>query len=183
MDCAEPALGLEWVTEYINPRDSRQHRMYTCRLVLPRVPWWLVSLDSWLSHGRYAVSTMFCTSLDGCKSAWGTSDDMYNHVIKQKHLKNFFKKQYPEDERISGWNNATILEKACAEQEEQGGDEERDYTVIMQVRDEEKYRELRNRPDDWSEKKAQLGIVSNSNHEPLGQRLVLTYPISCACLL
>ena len=113
---------------------------------------------------------MFCTSLDGCKSAWGTSDDMYNHVIKQKHLKNFFKKQYPEDERISGWNNATILEKACAEQEEQGGDEE-------------KYRELRNRPDDWSEKKAQLGIVSNSNHEPLGQRLVLTYPISCACLL
>ena len=33
MDCAEPALGLEWVTEYINPRDSRQHRMYTCRLV------------------------------------------------------------------------------------------------------------------------------------------------------
>ena len=37
MDCAEPALGLEWVTEYINPRDSRQHRMYTCRLVLPRL--------------------------------------------------------------------------------------------------------------------------------------------------
>ena len=29
---------------------------------------------------------------------------------------------------------------------------------------------LRNRLDDWSEKKAQLGIVSNSNHEPLGPR-------------
>jgi len=65
------ALGLEWVTEYINPRDNRQHRMYTC-------------------------------SLDGCKSAWWTSDDMYNYVIKPKiHLKNFFKKQYPEVERIS----------------------------------------------------------------------------------
>ena len=38
MDCAEPALGLEWVTEYINPRDSRQHRMYTCRLVSPVCP-------------------------------------------------------------------------------------------------------------------------------------------------
>ena len=63
---------------------------------------------------------------------------MYNHVIKPKpHLKNLFKKQDPENERISGWNNATILEKACAEQEEQGGDEERDYTVITKVEDEE----------------------------------------------
>ena len=33
--------------------------------------------------------------------------------------------------------------------------------------------ELRDRPDDWSEKKAQLGLVGdrvNSNHEPLGKR-------------
>ena len=37
----------------------------------------------------------------------------------------------------------------------------------MQVRDYEKYKELRNRPSNWSEKKASLGI-SNSNMEPLG---------------
>ena len=43
--------------------------------------------------------------------------------------------------------------------------------MITKVKDEEKYRELRNRLDDWSEKKAQLVIVSNSNHEPLGPRL------------
>ena len=41
------------------------------------------------------------------------------------------------------------------------------------VRDYEKYVELRDRPDDWSEKKASLGMVEtsfNSNMEPLGKR-------------
>ena len=40
-------------------------------------------------------------------------------------------------------------------------------------RDYEEYMELRHRPDDWSEKKAALGIVGNrfnSNMEPLGSR-------------
>ena len=44
--------------------------------------------------------------------------------------------------------------------------------MITQVREYEEYMELRNRPDDWSEKKAQMGIVgarSNSNMEPLGR--------------
>ena len=41
------------------------------------------------------------------------------------------------------------------------------------MRDYHEYMELRNRPDDWSEKKAALGIVGsrfNSNMEPLGSR-------------
>jgi hypothetical protein len=45
--------------------------------------------------------------------------------------------------------------------------------VINIVRDYEKYVELRDRPDDWSEKKASLGMVCtyfNSNMEPLGKR-------------
>ena len=59
-ECGEPAIGLEYITEYMNPRDKTDYRMYTCRL-------------------------------EGCKSAWGTSDDMYNHIKNHKHQKNFFK--------------------------------------------------------------------------------------------
>ena len=141
-ECGQPAIGLEYITEYTNPRKSNDHPMYTCRL-------------------------------EGCKSAWGTSDDIYNHCIKPKHHKNFFKKQNPEDGRIAGLSSAEILQKAAEYEEERGGSEERDYEVILIVKDYEKYVELRDRPDDWSEKKAQLGMVGtsfNSNMEPLGQR-------------
>ena len=57
-------------------------------------------------------------------------------------------------------------------EEESGGPDKRDYDDISVVKDYDKYVELRDRPDDWSEKKAKLGIVGkgNSNMEPLGQR-------------
>jgi len=142
MECGEPAIGLEYITEYLNPERASDHPMYTC-------------------------------SLQGCKSAWGTSDDIFNHCIKPKHHKNFFKKQNPEDGRIAGLSSADILTKAAEYEEEHGGSEERDYTVIGVVRDYDKYIELRDRPDDWSEKKAQLGLVGSScnpNMEPLGKR-------------
>ena len=122
-ECGEPAIGLEYITEYLNPEMASDHPMYTC-------------------------------SLPGCKSAWGTSDDIFNHCIKPKHHKNFFKKRNPEDRRIAGLSNADILIKAAEYEEEHGGSEERDYTVIGVVRDYNKYIELRDRPDDWSEKKA-----------------------------
>jgi len=79
----------------------------------------------------------------------------------------------PEDSRIAGLSSADILVKAAEYEEDQGGSDERDYNVIKLVRDYEKYIELRDRPDDWSEKKAQLGIVGasvNPNMEPLGKR-------------
>ena len=79
-ECGEPAIGLEYITEYINPRNEKDHRMYTC-------------------------------SLEGCKSAWGTSDDIYNHVIKPKHHKNFFRKMNPDDPRVAGMTSADILAK------------------------------------------------------------------------
>ena len=141
-ESGEPAIGLEYITEYLNPNKSSDHPMYTC-------------------------------SLEGCKSAWGTSDDIFNHCIKPKHHKNFFKKQNPEDSRIAGLSSADILMKAAEYEEEHGGSEERDYTVIRVVRNYEEYIELRDRPDDWSEKKAQLGLVGsncNPNMEPLGKR-------------
>ena len=79
-DCGEPAIGLEYITEYINPRNEKDHRMYTCKL-------------------------------EGCKSAWGTSDDIYNHVIRPKHHKNFFRKMNPDDPRVAGMTSADILTK------------------------------------------------------------------------
>ena len=99
---------------------------------------------------KYEVSDhpMYTCSLEGCKSAWGTSDDIFNHCIKPKHHKNFFKKLNPDDTRIAGLSSADILVKAAEYEEEQGGSEERDYEVINIVRDYEKYVELRDRPDE-----------------------------------
>ena len=70
-------IGLEYITEYTNPRKVSDHPMYTC-------------------------------SLEGCKSAWGTSDDIFNHCIKPKHHKNFFKKLNPDDTRIAGLSSADV---------------------------------------------------------------------------
>ena len=77
-ECGEPALGLEYVREFRNPRDKRAHPMYTC-------------------------------SLEGCKSSWGTSDDMFHHVIKEKHQKNFLKKMSPGDSRVAQLSKDQVL--------------------------------------------------------------------------
>lgn len=138
----EPAIGLEYITEFVNPRNMKDPRMYTCRL-------------------------------DGCKSAWGTSADIYNHVIRPKHHKNFFIKMSPGDSRVAGMNNSDILKKAAEWEEQNVGDGERVYSVILREESYEKYMELRNRPSDWSEKKASLGLVGshmNPNMVPLGSR-------------
>ena len=59
---------------------------------------------------KYEVSDhpMYTCSLEGCKSAWGTSDDIFNHCIKPKHHKNFFKKLNPDDTRIAGLSSADV---------------------------------------------------------------------------
>ena len=44
---------------------------------------------------------MYTCSLEGCKSSWGTSDDMFHHVIRDKHQKNFLKKMSPGDARVA----------------------------------------------------------------------------------
>ena len=140
-----PAIGLEYITEFINPRDHRAHPLYTCHL-------------------------------KGCKSAWGTSDDMFHHLLKDKHQRNYLKILDPEDAGdIAGSTKDVILQKAIQHEEERGGPEERDYEAIRVERNEEKYIQLRDRPENWSEKKAELGLMgvaanSNSNCEPLGKR-------------
>lgn len=134
--------GLENIIEFINPKNRRDHPMYSC-------------------------------TLPGCKSAWGTSDDIFNHVKNHKHQKNFFRKLHPEDDRILGMTKDELLRKAAEYEDEAGGADEREYGVIVRVDDYDRYMELRDRDPSWSEKKAKLGIVGdrlNSNMEPLGGR-------------
>ena len=57
---------------------------------------------------------MYTCSLEGCKSSWGTSDDMFHHVIKNKHQKNFFKKMYPEDHRVAQLSKDQVLAEVGA---------------------------------------------------------------------
>lgn len=52
-----PALGLQFIHEWINPRNPESPRRYTC-------------------------------SLEGCKSAWGDSEDMYRHLVGKSMLHN-----------------------------------------------------------------------------------------------
>ena len=55
-----PALGLQFINEWINPRHHEAPRRYTC-------------------------------TLEGCKSAWGDSEDMYRHLVGKTmtHNKNY----------------------------------------------------------------------------------------------
>lgn len=68
---------------------------------------------------------------------------------------------FPDDLRINSWTRDKLLSEAAKYEEEEGGACERDYGVIMIVNDCEEYMELRDRPDNWSEKKAQMGIVDD----------------------
>ena len=52
---------------------------------------------------------MYTCSLEGCKSSWGTSDDMFHHVIKEKHQKNFLKKMSPGDSRVAQLSKDQVL--------------------------------------------------------------------------
>ena len=94
---------------------------------------------------------LYTCGLAGCKSAWGTSDDMFHHVTNCKHQRNFLKRLHPEDERILSMTRNEVLDLASKYEADDGGPEDRDYGVIRIVRDSEEYLHLRNRPLDWSE--------------------------------
>ena len=75
-DSAQPALGLAYITEY------RVGDTVTSRIVFL-----LQGIFIFQNPRDRGAHRMYTCYLDGCKSAWGTSDDLYNHVIKQKHLR------------------------------------------------------------------------------------------------
>ncbi len=84
---------------------------------------------------------MYTCDLDGCKSAWGTAEDMTNHVKNAKHQKNYLVHTYPEDVRITGMNSREVMARAEQEEAERnGGPQGRDYELVNQERDEKKYR-------------------------------------------
>jgi len=124
-----PALGLEYIHEYSNPRNPNDPvRLYTCRL-------------------------------KGCKSAWGKSDEMAQHLIgkKGKHNVNYCL----HIKKMEGVKDLTIDKQVAkfqeVDREERGFDQkqERDYTKINRHYDDlEMYLELKNRPLEWSEDKA-----------------------------
>jgi len=113
----EPAIGLEYITEYVNPRNISDPRQYSCRL-------------------------------EGCKSAWGTSTDMFHHVTGVKHSRNFLIKLNPDDPRTVSMTRADVLKKAAEWEEMNVSEGERDYQVILRVENYEKYCQLKNRPRD-----------------------------------
>ena len=76
---------------------------------------------------------MYTCSLEGCKSAWGTSDDMFNHVKNVSHQRNYFKKLHHDDDRIMGLTKDKILKMAVDYEEEEGGPGERDYALITRI--------------------------------------------------
>ena len=96
---------------------------------------------------------------------------MFHHVKNYKHQRNLFKEIDPEFSRIMTKN--LLLDKAVKLEENEIGDDHRDYNMIKKVEDYDQYMVLRYRPNDWSEKKEKIGLTGssfNSNIMPLGNR-------------
>jgi len=126
-----------------------------------------------------------CT-LNGCKKAWGNSDDMFNHIKNHKHIRNFFADLYPDDDRINKFNKNDLTAKALEFTQRNNNllAEDRNYDSIIVVRDRDRYDEISNRPKDWSEKKEKIknsvgggagssfrgGASNNPNLQPLGYK-------------
>ena len=103
---------------------------------------------------------MYTCSLQGCKSAWGDSDSMVNHLCGNslKHSKNYiiYHKKDPRGASLLKNEVLEISEELDNEQRDTNGD--RDYKYMKRETDHAKYRELKERPDDWSEAKALAGV-------------------------
>lgn len=162
----DPCLGLEYITEYVSKKEPAQYPMYTC-------------------------------SLQGCKSAWGESDSMVNHLRgnKLKHNKNYITYHMNDPQGASLTKDMVMDLSVQLDNESRQDNGERDYKKMKRETDHAKYRELRERPDDWSEAKAMAGVEmgrggrgggkkrhndfktdfknpDNSNYEPIGSRKV-----------
>ena len=96
---------------------------------------------------------------------------MFHHVKNYKHQRNLFKEIDPEFSRIMTKN--LLLDKAVKLEENEIGDDHRDYNLTKKVEDYDQYMVLRYSFNDWSEKKQKIGLTGssfNSNIMPLGNR-------------
>jgi len=111
----QPALGLEHITEFLHPEKLEKNY------------------------------PMYSCSLEGCKSAWGTSFEIFHHVLNAKHQKNFLKSINPNDATIGDMPKSDILLKAMQWEEQEFPNGEKDYSKIVQVIDHDQYMEMRER--------------------------------------
>ena len=116
---------------------------------------------------------MYSCSLDGCKSAWGTSDDMMHHVMNNNHIKNYFINILREDkDKISQLTRNELLSRAVEYEEEAGGQDARNYGVIKIVRSYENYCEIRDRPQCLSMMTAK---IENENDICIDDKYLIEY--------
>jgi hypothetical protein len=106
---------------------------------------------------------------------------MYHHLCgaKLKHNKNYIIHS-ARDVRGTSLNKAEVMQRSqeLDMQLRSRGGNERDYKLLQKVKDERKYREIKDRPADWSETKARVtggaggkrtsSSTSSANYEPMG---------------
>ena len=96
---------------------------------------------------------MYTCSLEGCKSAWGSASEMYNHLTssKNKHNKSYLTKYY----EIPNLTVDQIFNKSRQVFEEKKTENNNRVDVnIKQVSNHMQYKDLKNRDLNWSEKTA-----------------------------
>ena len=96
---------------------------------------------------------MYTCSLQGCKSAWGSASEMYNHLTsnKNKHNKNYLQKYY----EIPNLTVDQVFNKSREVFDEKKAKNNNRVDVnIKQISNQKEYKELKNRPLTWSEKTA-----------------------------
>ena len=98
---------------------------------------------------------MYNCKLEGCKSAWGNSDDMFNHVKKEKHIRNYFRSIFPDDHRVNSQTKNNLIKLAIdfCEEHNMMQAADRRYDEIITCFDAKEYHEIASRPMDWSENK------------------------------
>jgi len=108
-------------------------------------------VTEYLNPGNPNKDPMYTCSLEGCKSAWGSASEIYNHLksSKNKHNKNYLKKYYG----IPNLTTDQIFSK-CLEVFKEKKEKGKADFYVKQVSSTKEYTELRNRPLDWSEKSA-----------------------------
>jgi len=105
--------------------------------------------------------------LDGCKGAWGNVNDMFAHVRKELHLKNFLVKNNPE-KYVAAMPKNLVFSAADEYEAEHGGRDfrKRQLELIKIIESDREYMKLvDSRPKTWS-----APSRANANLEPFGHR-------------
>ena len=127
-------------------------------------------LTEYISPSRPRSYRVYSCSLEGCKSAWGTSNDMFHHLLGKntKHHRNFLANHCHETAAM-GLTKNEVARRVLQRVEEDPGAMDADIRNMRVVQDERKYEELRDRPTGWSEDKARTGARIENFKRPSGR--------------